>query len=97
MSSELWEESSMALTRPPKGHYTEIEVAQILGLPIEELRALVRKHILTDEEGLTNLPITSFLPADLLLLRLFIGHGGTAPLAEPAPSDAAPGGGTTEV
>lgn len=66
----------MAVTRPPKGHYTEQEVAQSLGIQVDELRQLVRKHILTDDEGLSNLPITSFLPADLLLLRMIVSQGG---------------------
>lgn len=60
----------MPTFRPPRGHYTEAEVAQTLGLSLEELRRLVRSHILESDEHAENLPITYYEPADLLLLRL---------------------------
>jgi hypothetical protein len=62
----------MPVTRPNKGHYTEAETAQMLGITVEELRSLVRKHILLNEEDAVNLPITAFQPSDLLLLRLLV-------------------------
>ncbi len=62
----------MNLTRPPRGHYTEAEVARILDVSLEELRALVRKHILDSDEHEANLPITCYQPADVLLLRLIV-------------------------
>jgi hypothetical protein len=60
------------LTKPAatKTHYTEAEAAQALGLDIETLRTLIRRHIVTDAEDSTNVPMTMFQPSDLLLLRL---------------------------
>lgn len=60
----------MTPSRPSKGYFNENEAAQALGLTLEQLRLLVRRHILQAEEDLANLPITSFQPSDLLLLRL---------------------------
>jgi hypothetical protein len=68
----------MTLSRPPRGHYTEAEVARALDLSLEDLRALVRKHILDREEDAANLPITCYQPADLLLLRLIVTGRGKA-------------------
>lgn len=62
----------MTLTRPPRGHYTEAEVARALDLSLEDLRALVREHILDKDEDAENLPITCYQPADLLLLKLIV-------------------------
>lgn len=64
----------MTLSRPPRGHYTEAEVARALDLSLEDLRALVRQHILDKEEDAANLPITCYQPSDLLLLRLIVSE-----------------------
>lgn len=63
------------LTKPaaPKAQYSENEAAQQLGVSIEELRVLIRRHIVVDEEDANNVPMTSFQPSDLLLLRLLAG------------------------
>lgn len=60
----------MTPSRPSKGYFNEHEAAQALGLTLEQLRVLVRRHILQAEDDLANLPMTSFQPSDLLLLRL---------------------------
>lgn len=61
---------STTLPRPGKGYYTEAEAARALGVSIESLRTLVRRHILAaDLEAEGNLPMTTFQPSDLLLLR----------------------------
>jgi len=60
----------MTTTRTGKSHYSETEAAHALGVSLDELRTLVRRHILHNEEDLVNLPVTSFQPSDLLLLRL---------------------------
>ena len=67
--------AAMTMPRPGKGYYTEAEAAQLLGLSLDELRTLVRAHILHSEEEMANLPITSFQPSDLLLLRLLATPG----------------------
>jgi len=53
-----------------KPQFTEQEAAQQLGITTEELRILIRSHIVTDENDTKNLPMTSFQHSDLLLLRL---------------------------
>ncbi len=60
------------LTKPTasKTHFTEVEAAQALGLEVEDLRTLIRRHIVTDAEDSSNVPMTMFQPSDLLLLRL---------------------------
>ncbi|QOY85450.1 hypothetical protein [Paludibaculum fermentans] len=60
----------MTIPRPGKGYYSETEAAQALGLTVDSLRALVRQHILQSEDEMANLPMTTFQPSDLLLLRL---------------------------
>jgi hypothetical protein len=59
----------MQLTRPSKGYYSEAEAAKFLGLNLEDFRRLVRSHILDTDDELANLPMTSYQPSDLLLLR----------------------------
>jgi hypothetical protein len=60
------------LTKPAanKTHFTEAEAARALGIEIEDLRVLIRRHIVTDAEDSSNVPMTMFQPSDLLLLRL---------------------------
>jgi hypothetical protein len=43
-----------------------------LGISVDSLRILVRRHILDSEEDVQKLSITSIQPSDLLLLRLLI-------------------------
>jgi hypothetical protein len=63
----------MPNTRPLKSHYSESEAAASLGVSVDELRHMVRLHIVSDEEDITKLPITTFQPSDLLILRLLSG------------------------
>jgi len=60
----------MTTFRPGKGYYNEGEAAQALGISLEQLRVLVKRHIVDAEDDMANLPITTFQPSDLLLLRL---------------------------
>ena len=53
-----------------KAQYTESEAAQQLDVSIEELRVLIRQHIIIDEADTSNVPMTTFQPSDLLVLRL---------------------------
>ena len=61
--------------RTGKSHYTETEAAEELGVSVERLRVLIRKHIVTTDEDLTNVPIASFQPSDLLLLKFLTATG----------------------
>ena len=53
-----------------KAQYSEAEVAQQLGVTVEDLRTLIRRHIVIEETEATNVPMTTFQPSDLLVLRL---------------------------
>jgi hypothetical protein len=58
-----------------KAEYTEEEAASALGISIGQLRSLVRTHVIKEEVGM-DVPIPSFRPTDLLLLKM---------LSEPQP------------
>ncbi len=64
-----------------KAQYTETEAAQQLGVSIEEFRLLIRRHIVVDEADSSNVPMTSFQPSDLLVLRLMRKAGGLSQVA----------------
>jgi hypothetical protein len=66
------------IARYIKTHYSETEAALDLGMPVEQLRQLIRKHIASSEEELANVPRTYFQPSDLLLLRLLARQEATA-------------------
>ena len=60
----------MILSKPAKAHYTESEAAHELGVSIEELRGLIRRHIVDRDEDVSNVPQALFQPSDLVVLRL---------------------------
>jgi hypothetical protein len=55
-----------------KTQYSELEAAAELGVSLEELRTLIRSHIIETDEDLNNVPMASFHPSDLLVLRLLL-------------------------
>ena len=65
-----------------KVEYTEEEAASVLGVSISALRALVRTHVIKDENERdeAEIPLPSFRPSDILLLKM---------LAESQPTQAA--------
>jgi hypothetical protein len=63
----------MQLTRTGKTQYSEVEAAEELGISTDQLRAMIRNHVVEREEDLTNIPVTTFQPSDLLILRLLAG------------------------
>ena len=63
----------MPLTRTGKSQYSETEAAEELGVSIEQLRSMIRSHVIDRDEDLTNVPVTTFQPSDLLILRLLAG------------------------
>jgi hypothetical protein len=67
------------LTRTGKSQYTEVEAAEELGVSVDRLRTLVRRHVATTEEDATNIPITTYQPSDLLLLRFLTANLGESP------------------
>ena len=77
--------------RSAKAYYSEAEAARSLEMGIPEFRDLVRRHIIEREEDMSNVDVTTFHPADLLLLRMLTGRGlSGAPIerAEPVPNPA---------
>ena len=54
-----------------KTQYSEPEVAQELGISVEQLRALIRSVAEAGEEQ-DHAPMVSFQPADLLVLKLLL-------------------------
>jgi len=60
--------------RPPKGYYTEMEVAATICVSVDELRTLVRRNITDCDDAMGNLPKTWFQASDVLLLRLLAGQ-----------------------
>ena len=58
--------------KPAKTQYSENEAAAELGLSLEELRTLIRSHIIETDEDLNNVPMASFHPSDLLVLKLLL-------------------------
>ena len=73
----------MQLTRTGKSHYSEIEVAEELGISTEQLRTMIRSHVIDRDEDLTNVPATTFQPSDLLILRLLAGRAPQVPEEAP--------------
>ncbi len=64
---------AMQLNRTGKSQYSEAEAAEELGVSVEQLRAMIRSHVVERDEDLTNVPVTTFQPSDLLVLRLLAG------------------------
>ena len=59
--------------RPGKGQYSEAEAAEQLGISVAQLRTMIRCHVVDKDEDLNNVPVTTFQPSDLLILRLLTG------------------------
>ncbi len=57
-----------SITKAPKPHYSEDEAALELGITVEQLRTLVREHILGREGGLDLAPAV-YQASDLVILR----------------------------
>ena len=63
-------EMQLQLSRTGKSQYSETEAAEELGVSVEQLRLMIRSHVVDRDEDLTNVPVTTFQPSDLLILRL---------------------------
>ena len=60
-------------SRPGKGQYSETEAAEELGISVAQLRTMIRSHVVDKDEDLNNVPVHTFQPSDLLILRLLTG------------------------
>ncbi len=79
MSSLPESMTNMITRRPPKGFYSEIEVAATIGVSVEQLRSLVRRHIVQSEEDAEKIPKAWYQPSDVVLLRMLVaGVSSTA-------------------
>jgi hypothetical protein len=67
--------------KEPKMNYSELEVATELGISVEELRALIRNHIVKNDAELSSTAVENFSASDLLLLRIL---ANSTPAAMPA-------------
>ena len=54
-----------------------MEAAEELGVSVEQLRTMIRSHVVERDEDLNNVPVTTFQPSDLLILRLLGGMSTT--------------------
>lgn len=52
-----------------KNEYTEREAADALGVSIEQLRSLVREHVVSEDPD-SDGTVSTYRPTDLLLLRM---------------------------
>jgi hypothetical protein len=60
--------------RSGKSHYSESEAAEELGVSVDQLRTLIRSHIVSAEDGDSPAPpLATFQPSDLVLLRILAG------------------------
>ena len=75
----------MLLARPQKSQYTEEEAAEFLGVNVEQLRTLVHKHILNEDEAASSPGLAVYQRSDLLLLRLLGSHHTAGAHAASAP------------
>jgi len=75
-------ETQVQLTRTGKSQYSETEAAEELGVSIEQLRRMIRSHVVDRDEDLTNVPVTTFQPSDLLILRLLARMQPTSTLPD---------------
>ena len=57
--------------QPGKTEYTEAEAARALDVSPHELRSLLLRHFVENEEALGNVALMRFRPSDLLLLGMF--------------------------
>ena len=74
---KLQNKACMARRTQSKSQYSELEAAAELGISVEELRALVRSQIASDDA--LRPPLDQFHPADLLLLRILVKSHGSNP------------------
>ena len=60
-------------TKPIKTQYSEHEAADELGVSVDQLRTMIRSHIVETDEDLNNVSVASFQPSDLLILKILSG------------------------
>ncbi len=66
----------MMLPKQPKVVYSEIEAAEMLGMTVEQLRSLVKNHIVKDDADSPNITAATFQASDLVVLRILAAQQG---------------------
>jgi hypothetical protein len=66
------------MTKAAKVEYSEREVAALLGVSIEQLRCLIRNHIVKDDEAAGAPSMSTFHASDLVVLRILAGMSRSA-------------------
>ncbi|HYI95478.1 MAG TPA: hypothetical protein VEX68_18195 [Bryobacteraceae bacterium] len=61
------------MTKAQKIQYSEDEAANLLGVSVDQLRSLVRDHIVKDASAPVDTPVSIYHPSDLVVLRLLTG------------------------
>ena len=61
------------VTKQIKTQYSEHEAAEELGVSVDQLRTMIRSHIVETDEALNNVSVASFQPSDLLILKILSG------------------------
>ena len=69
----------MLPSKQPKVQYSELEAAEILGITVEQLRLLVKSHIVKDDSEAANLAVSTFQPSDLLVLKILASQSPCLP------------------
>lgn len=57
-----------------KSHYSETEAAEALGVSVDELRTVIRRHVVQGEEEMANVASATFQFLDLLALRMLLSQ-----------------------
>ncbi len=73
MQGRTQSDQVIQLMRTGKSQYSETEAAEELGISVAQLRTMIRSHVIDRDEDLNNVPVTTFQPSDLLILRLLAG------------------------
>jgi hypothetical protein len=64
---------ALQLSKMGKSQFSETEAAEELGVSVPQLRTMIRSHVVDRDEDLNNVPVTTFQPSDLLVLKLLSG------------------------
>src|SRR5438094_7182175 len=78
-TTNMLTEGITMVSKTGKSQFTEVEAAEELGVSVEKLRSLIRSHIVTTDEELSNVAVASFHPSDLLLLKFLSDLGSPMP------------------
>lgn len=82
----------MGVTKQAGPPYDETGAAAFLGVSIEQLRVLIRSHIITEDSDISKVGMTQFESQDLLLLRWLMERGEAPSILSALARETAPEG-----